>query len=330
MVDRVQVSARPGQRLGGWTIFKVVLSLGLLVIAFSQASWEDLLALWQHIDLMWLVPSLLMYLIILWVGARRTWRLLGKPMPFRELLSVVVLQTAMSNLIATLVGTVSYVAMTRARYQIDLKSSIGSVLWSRWGDLAVALPVLAVATMLLWHQLDLLRVPVVILVVAVLLLVLLGLAVLFGERAAEQGSLYLTRTFRTRHWARSVERAASALSGQGASFRGERFRRLLFDSTILMLVQLLYAYAMARLLVLPFDLVVILFCFVFILLISFVPIGILGGLGVYEVSAIVIYGTFGLSSGAALAVALGTRLFLFGVSALILVLPVMLGHDQKG
>lgn len=60
---------------------------------------------------------------ITWIYACRYWILIGRQVGFSQVFGVV-LQTAISNLIATSAGAVSYVTMLRGAHQVTLSRGI--------------------------------------------------------------------------------------------------------------------------------------------------------------------------------------------------------------
>src|SRR5262245_4988034 len=130
----------PGLRQGlnrqtAWTLTKIALALGLTFVVFSQISLAQVIELGRNIQVAWLLPLCLTFFAIVWSSARRYWILIGGQIPFQKLLGLVVMQTALGNLVATSAGAAAYVGALKGRHQVQITSSLASLVLSRAFDL---------------------------------------------------------------------------------------------------------------------------------------------------------------------------------------------------
>src|SRR3954467_7057094 len=84
-----------------WNILKIGLAVALIGFVVSQASVQELGALWRRISAPWLLGSAVAFCATTWAMARRYWVLIGRKVPFHELFSLVIVQTLVSNFVAS-------------------------------------------------------------------------------------------------------------------------------------------------------------------------------------------------------------------------------------
>src|SRR5262245_5962415 len=123
------------KRQTAWTLTKIALALGLTFVVFSELGRAQATELGRHIQVAWLVRLCLRVLGVVWSSARRYWILIGGQIPFQKLLGLVVMQTALGNLVATSAGAAAYVGALKGRHQVQITSSLASLVLSRAFDL---------------------------------------------------------------------------------------------------------------------------------------------------------------------------------------------------
>src|SRR4051812_10283083 len=114
-----------------WNMLKIVLAVVLIGFIVSQTSVDELFALWRRISAPWLLGSIVAFYALTWAMARRYWVLIGRKVAFHELLSLVIVQTIVSNFVASSAGAVSYVAVLRSRHQIQIGRGVTSLVLAR-------------------------------------------------------------------------------------------------------------------------------------------------------------------------------------------------------
>ena len=315
-------------RADWWMIFKIGLALFLFGAVLSQLEWQALVALWQRMRLIWLVPVFVLFCAILWAMAWRSWVLIGRAIPFRSFLSVVILQTVLTNVFSLVAGMAYFVALLRARYQVELRRGFGVLILMRWGDLLFWLPVLLVTAW--WARNDLSAIMQSVLALCLLLTLLVLTVPCFI--ALRNGLSTLVRPVLTPFSRRGGDKLLAQFDAFAVTDRAEierLLRAVIVTSLWVGLVTVAYIYAHAQLFAIPLPLAAIVFVTVVGLLISYLPIQVLGGLGVYEFSTVYLYGLFGLSASEAIPIVLGTRVLLLVMNALTLVYVLLETRARK-
>jgi uncharacterized membrane protein YbhN (UPF0104 family) len=307
-------------RLRLWSVLKIGLAVALASFVFRQASVRELVALWQRISLPWLLAAILTFWAIVWLNARRYWLLLDGKATFRQLLSLVVLQTALGNLIATSAGAVSYLGVLRGKYEVQLSQGISSLLLARFGDMLALMLALALSSAFVWFQVSSLHV-----LVALLLLAMLGVAVVFVlvlvlrqrivglvERLVE-----LLRLNRVGF----VERVVNGLSGL-AEQDTDYLRRLIGPLLVYSLLSLTFtfalAYAIVHLFAIPLGLWQVVFMVALMQFMTLIPIQVFGGLGVSDITSLYLYGLFGISQASVTPAIIGSRILFYLMNLVLL------------
>src|SRR4051794_13373223 len=150
MVTKADSQSTMQSRL--WGVLKIGLALVLTGFVLQQTSVTELAELWQRLSAIWLLPAILSFWVIIWLNARRYWLLLDGKVTFRQILALVVLQTALGNLIATSAGAVSYVGILRRKYEVQVSRGVSSLLLARFGDMIALMMALALSSAFVWFQ----------------------------------------------------------------------------------------------------------------------------------------------------------------------------------
>src|SRR5581483_11343400 len=107
--------------------------------------------------------------------------------------------------------------------------------------------------------------------------------------------------------------------------QGTRFSsvELWLSSALVLVLTMLFAYSNISMFSLALSVPAILFVSVLILLISYVPIQVFGGLGIFEVSTVYLYGLFGIDSSIAIPFVITARIYLYLLNGLLLIYPLL-------
>lgn len=318
MCDRIR-------KLNLWHLFKVALALSLMALVLSQMRIEALVALWQRIVLLWLPASMFAFFAVTWAMARRYWVLIRKCIPFPEILSIVVLQTALTNLIATIAGAVSYVAMLRVKFEIPSGQGVATLLMARFGDILVMLPFLIFSSLTVWGDIGVLQSLVLVLTILLVGVVFLVSLILIGRHRV------VDRIKELLHWShldrfqlvilitKQLDEAASVSPG----YLRETFVTLIGYSALTLGLSLVFAYCDVRLFDLNLSFEAFLFVNILTLLLSYVPIQVFGGLGVFEITTVYLYGLFGLAPIQSIPFVLSARLYFYLLNGILLLYPML-------
>ena len=308
-----------------WQLTKIGLAVGLAALIIAQTRPADLRALLQRVHLAWLGISFVFFWGLLGFTTLRYWLLIGRQVTLPNLFSVIILQNAISNFLAGSAGAASYVAMLKGEHQIKMTQSLASLVLARAGDLLAVWVALALSSWVLWEQIAPLR-----------WLVLLLLVSIAG------GLLALALTIALRHtFVEAIRRLMTRFHLHGNPFcqRGLQILTTLADQEprawspllepamlyggLILVTTIGWAYCNTRALAIPLGLWPIVFMVSLTQLMAIIPIQVFGGLGVYDVTTMYLYGLFGITQPLVAPAVIGGRLIFYGMNLLtLLYLPL--------
>ncbi len=234
---------------------------------------------------------------------------LGRRVPFGKMLRIMIWQIVTSNLIANSMGIAAYMAFLQAEAGVNWAYSGAAFSLVKFSDLLVLSILLGVSLILLWAQ-----IPSGFQIVGLLLLsgaIILLLLVMLLVRGHVLWIAWLTRLPRRRTFARPlIEKITDFgqwLSRQPFDLIWRKIQKISLWSGLYFLLTMGFAYSNLRMFRVHIDFVEVVFVNTFLQFLSFLPIQILGGLGVTEVTSAYLYHSFGFNLGEISAVLLGLR-----------------------
>jgi len=313
------------RRNHAWTLIRLGLAVALVAVVAANVRAQDLVTLWRNLAWPWLAGATLSFWLICLLMSLRAWHALDRRVPAPALVELTVIQTVTGNLIASSAGAASYVALLMGRYGITLRGSLWSMALVRFADGLALLACLALSSAALWGAIAPLRWPITLLIGG-LSTGALALSLLFARRqqvlAAARRLMAATGMERAPFLKRVVARLAEAppLSPRAAGSNG---LPLVIYSCAIMLAQFAFSYCSLRMFGVALDPRIVLFVLTFNLLVAMVPIHILGGLGIVEVTSLYLYGLFGIDEGVLAPVLLSGRAAFYLINlATLLYLPL--------
>jgi uncharacterized membrane protein YbhN (UPF0104 family) len=321
----MSAEVRSSRSLSIWNILKVTLALALAAYVLSKTELDELFALRQRIRFGWLAAVFLSYALLTVLKALQYYFLIGRRVAYPQVLNIVVLQNATSNFIAISAGIVSYLTLFRLEQSVKLSHAAIAFLITKVGDLIAIWLFLVAASLVVWPQVGGLHA----LIVAALATMGAALSVFFAVVLLRERSVSLLQALVDKfELARLgiVKRLMEILHSLAAQEEGFVFRMLgmgILFSLVYMLVTLAWLYAGLQ--TFSFDVAIapVVFVNVLMQLFSYLPIQVLGGLGVSETSLLYLYGFFNLPQTELAAVLIGTRVLFYAANlAVLLYLPL--------
>jgi uncharacterized protein (TIRG00374 family) len=314
------VGSQPTMQSRLWAVLKIGLALVLAGFVLRQTSVTELVELWQRLSLIWLLPAILSFWAIIWLNARRYCLLLDGKATFRQILALVVLQTALGNLIATSAGAVSYVGILRRKYEVQVSRGVSSLLLARFGDMISLMLALALSSTFVWFQVKSLRILVVLLLLAMLGVVVAFVFVLALRQRIVGLIERLVELLRLNQlgFIKRVVSALSELAEQDTDYLRRLLGPLLAYSLCSLTLSFAHAYAVVQLLAIPLGLWQVVFTVALMQFMTLIPIQVFGGLGVSDVTSLYLYGLFGLGQSAVTPAIIGSRILFYLINLLLL------------
>jgi hypothetical protein len=237
----------------------------------------------------------------------------------------VIWQNAISNFIATSAGIVSYMGMLKAEQNVKLSRSGIIFLITKFGDLLVICLYLGISAGLVWNQIKTLQILTILLISGILLgAAIFLITIIWRERFVNSISRALAY-LKLDHlpW---VSRGIETLQSLALEKRGTistMLRTGILMSLVYMTVTMISSIAGIWMFGVRISVAPLIYVASLMQLISFVPIQVLGGLGVIELTSVYFYSFFGLDQGEMSAVMLGLRaVFYLMNAAILLYLPI--------
>ncbi len=308
-----------------WNLAKLFLAVLLIFFVISKTNLAQIKILTSDIAWGWFVLHFLSFLVMTILKALQYHVLIGKGTKYKEVLRIVIWQNAISNFISNSAGVASYMAMLKAEQNVKLTRSGVVFLITKFGDLLAICLYLAVSAALVWNQIQLLRWITVLLVIGMLLgLAAFLVTVLWRDRfvAAVADVLASLKLDRFSLVSRGIE-VLRSLAQEKQVIIFNMLQTGVLMSFIYMTVTMVYTYTSIRMFNVQLGVWPLVYVAALMQLVSFVPVQVLGGLGVTELTSVYLYSFFGLDQGKMSAVMLGWRAAFYLMNAFLLVyLPI--------
>jgi uncharacterized membrane protein YbhN (UPF0104 family) len=315
-----------------WTFAKAIFAVALIGFTLSRTDLNQIISLRDHIAWKWLWIYSLLYFSLTLLKAYQYRRLLNLPIPYWKMLSIVVLQNGISNIIANSAGIASYLVMLRAEQGISTGRAALVFIITKIGDLFAIWIALFITSTLIWQRLPAMHGTIVTLQVTIgaplfgfLLLVFLRQRLTSFIRTVLEKTRLLKISI--------IEKVINALDALVNEKHGSLFEMTvtaLALSSFYFFITILWYVAQMRLFSVPLDFVSIAFITTILQMIAFLPIAILGGLGIVETSWIYLYNLVGAEPESFAADLIGLRALFYIVNLVVLLyLPIYSFFDSR-
>jgi uncharacterized protein (TIRG00374 family) len=315
-----------------WTFVKVILAVLLIGIVVSQTSLGDLLALRTRISWGWTALYVILYFSLTAFKSYQYKKMLNLPIPYPRVVSVVVLQNGLSNIVANSAGIVSYLVMLRGEQGVKVSRAALVFVITKIGDLFAVWLALLLSSLFIWQKIPSLHNLTIILSVLIGLgLFTFLLVVTLGSRFVDLLKSILTRTKLMR--ISIIERGVDGLQALVEQEHGSLHQMTLTAfslSFIYFLMTFFWSYTQIKMFSVSLGPFPFLFITAILQLVSIIPITILGGLGVTEASSMMLYPLFGIDPVSFAAVLIGMRVMFYLINLVVLLyLPIYSFIDNR-
>jgi uncharacterized membrane protein YbhN (UPF0104 family) len=308
-----------------WKYAKIALALALIGFILSQTNVHQLLSLREQMAFEWLWVYVIFYFILTAFKSYQYGKMLDEPIPYWRLVSIVVLQNGLSNIVANSAGIASYLVMFRSEEGVKVSRAAIVFIITKICDLLAVWLAMLVTCFMVWPQVkDLHEVAVILLILIGSPLFVFFLAVFLRQRFVSfmrsvAGWIHLTRF----SW---VRRGLEIMDEVVVEDRRSIFQMTVRGMTlsgIYFVLTLIWSYAQLRFFSVYLPLPPFIFITAILQLVSIIPITILGGLGVVETSSLYLYPIFGVDPVSFSAVLIGMRVLFYLINLVVLLyLPI--------
>ena len=315
-----------------WKDFlRILLAVVLIGVVLSKTNLREIQSLIVGLSWWWLAASLIFYAALTVLKAVQYFSLMGRQVPYRQVLRIVVIQNALTNLVASTAGIASYFALFRMEQNVKLSRSGVVFIITKVGDLFSICLFLLLSSLLVWGSVAVLHEVVLTLLVVIFAAIGIFWTAIFLRQA------FVSQVQTLAHWLHLdkislAQRGLSLLQSLADQDHRTVVHALVTGlslSMIYMTITMAYSYSLIRAFHVPIDFWAVIFISALMQLISLIPIQAFGGLGVVEFTSVYLYGVFGINQADISATLIGFRIlyYLFNLAVLLyLPLDALLHH----
>jgi len=308
-----------------WNFIKIILALALVLYVLSKSEPDKLISALQSASIFWFLLSGILYLLLTFLKALQYYVLMREKLTYPQVLNVIIWQNAVSNFFLAGAGIAAYITLTRIEHEVKISRSVTTFILTKMGDLIAIWLGLLLSIKLVWSRIGLLQTPVILLILGIGCVILFFLlTILFRQR-------FVSLVGKILEWLnlsklRLIEDGMNYLQGLANMEQNKvlaTFGMLLVYSFLYLAVTICLGYAnLATFHVQP-PVFAVIFVSILIQLVSYFPVGVFGGLGVTETSALYFWSFFEIPQGLLAPALIGIRVifYLFNLIPLIY-LPV--------
>ena len=306
-------------------LLKILLALVLIGLVFSRTNLRQIAALGNSLSWSWVAASFLLFLLMTALKGVQYWALLGHEVPYPQTVKIVVIQNALTNLVATTAGIASYLTLFRMEQNVKLSRSGIVFIITKAGDLFSMCFFLFLSAWLVWDRVGALQRLVVLLLAGIFLALGIFWTVVFLRQK------FVLQIRKVLHWLHLdritvIERGLNTLQSLAEQDHKTVIRTLFLGLTLslcYMTTTMAYAYCRIQAFHIPIDFWAIIFITSLMQMVSLIPVQAFGGLGVTELTSLYLYQLFGIVQVDIPAILIGLRVlfYLFNL-ALMIYLPM--------
>ena len=304
-----------------WNFIKIVLALGLVMYVLSRSEPLTLISTLKSGSIFWLLVSVVLYLLLTFLKALQYYVFMRGKLTYLQVLNVIIWQNAVTNFFLAGAGIAAYITLNRLEHEVKISRSVTTFLLTKMGDLIAIWLVLMLSSGLVWSKISVLQTPVLFLMIGIGFIILFFfLTILFRHRFISLLNSLLKWTKLAR--VRFLENGMNFLQGLANTDQNTvltTFGLLFIYSLLYLVVTIIFIYANLAIFHVQPDIPSVMFVSVLIQLVSYVPIGVFGGLGITETSALYFWSFFEVPQDILAPALIGIRVifYLFNLIPLI-------------
>ena len=315
-----------------WKIFKILLAILLIFLVISRTSWAHLKELRAEIVWVWLIAHVLLYFLMTLIKAFQYKVLIGENLKYKEVLRIVIWQNAISNFLATGAGIATYMAMLKTEKNVKITQSGAVFILTKFGDLLILSIYLGISAIIVWKQIESLRFLTVLLLCAIFMaLVIFLCAIIWRKKFVVMLRNILVRVKLMRF--SLVSRSLAGVEALISIPKSTLFKLLglsMSTAFLYMTVTMISVLTSLRVFDVHLGIFPVIYVGSLMQIVSFVPIQILGGLGITEVTSVYLFQFFGLEQSRLFAVMLGNRVIFYLMNlGIFLYVPISSVFEKK-
>lgn len=301
------------------TALKLLLAVVIIIVLALNTSISELVAVLKGVSPVWLGALLILFVVNNMTKALQYYLLVEDKIRYSRVLNVTLIQNVVSNLLATSAGIASLFLLFRAEHDIKASRTLGMFLLVKVGDLIQIWLFLLVSTWLVWDQVGVLHFFLLVTLTVMTAGITFFLAAIFFRRTFLMAfrrlisALYLDRLSVL---VRLLEALESLVSSDDR-FVKRALWRAVWGAFFYMIANLLWNIVIINALGLKVGVLPIVFVSMIQYLISYIPIQVLGGLGVLDLGTIYLLSLFTYETSHLIPVMFGWRILFYVMNIII-------------
>jgi uncharacterized membrane protein YbhN (UPF0104 family) len=309
------------KKLSIWSIFKIFLGVGLIVFLLSKTSFSELVGLAAEVNWNWLWVTFGLFILLSLLKAWQYHILFDANFSYLQILSVVILQNAISNFVASSAGIAAYMAALRSEQGVKVSRSASVFVITKVGDLIAIWLGLIFSLLFVWQQIS----GILNLVLFLIFFIGMGLAafgaiIFLRRRFVDFVSDIIDKLGLSKF--RLIKQLLD-LADKLADFNQKDVIRIMITagslSLLYLVLTLAWTYSSLHTFNLPIMISAVVFVTSMLQLLSIIPVQVFGGLGVSEVASLYFFELFGFSQGQLATVLIGIRLLFYLTNLAVLI-----------
>ena len=308
------------RKLYSWNTIKLLLALGLIVFVIQKIDLSYIPELSERMSWFWFFARVAFFFLLLFLKALQYYMVIDDDIGYRDMLNVVVWQNIISNFISNTAGIASYMTMLKADKKVKLTRSGITFLMVKFGDVLIVGIYLLLSSKMVEEEIQSLQSLTILIIMGIIFGIgLVITTIIFRESFINliERMLILMRLEKIS----IIQRGLDALHSLAQEKQKKIFSMLqksVLTSALYMTATMMYSYTVVGIFDLPIKVWENIYITSILQLISFVPIQVLGGLGITEVSMVYLYGVFGINPVEMAAVSLGVRALFYLLNGMLL------------
>jgi uncharacterized protein (TIRG00374 family) len=301
-----------------WNMLRIIIAIVLFYVVFSQTSLTEIIKVYKTLNFPWLIVYFGTFYGTLWLMTHRYYIFFREHIDFRETYKMVIWQTIVGNLLASSVAAIFYITELRGKFKIGVPMGIISLAIPRMFDFFGFLLCLCISGLMLWDEISELR-PIIyfgFLLLIVLMITLLYLKPLIEFFIRHMNKFKNIKVGNFKLFINHIKEIKIFLEENHT----EKFIKLLIFTIPIILFMFLFTYASFKIFFIDIPPWQILFVLMIQQIISIIPIQVMGGLGIYDVTDFYIYGLFGISPNILASILLSKRILFYFINFTLLII----------
>ena len=261
-------------------------AVGLFIILLTQIGIDDINVLLNRIRYLWYIPCVITVILFYWFKAQKTSLLFEQPYPIKLIFSIVTLQNIGNLMIPARGGEFLYVIYLKQKFNIRLSEGIGQVIYNRFTDI-VCLPLFYLTIILTASNYPRALISTAYIISGIyIVFVFVVLLVLYEWRFIYKILFDRIRILQMikNKYKDNIEKISMYIFDFEIYAKSKNLKKIILISTMSWICLFVYMYTVFQMLQIPASLSMVTFLTLLMSFVYLIPVNVLGGLGIVDVT----------------------------------------------